>query len=126
MRTTIGNGHAVGSTGAARAAEILPDTHTLSVLVENKPGANSILGADAVAKSPPDGYTLGMVIGAHAANATLYGDKLPYNVITSFAPASSMRARRLSAENPPKTTECTAPSRAHASIATMASGIIGR
>ncbi|WP_347041695.1 acetolactate synthase small subunit [Brachybacterium nesterenkovii] len=38
MRTTIGNGHAVGSTGAASAAEVLPDTHTLSVLVENKPG----------------------------------------------------------------------------------------
>jgi len=43
-----------------------------NILVENKPGANSILGADLAAKSPPDGYTFLTVIAAHAANATLY------------------------------------------------------
>ena len=37
------------------------------VVVENKPGANSVVGAGAVATSPPDGHTLAMVIGAHAA-----------------------------------------------------------
>jgi hypothetical protein len=47
-------------------------------------------------------------------------------VITSLAWASSMRLRSASAENPPNTTECTAPMRAQASIATTASGIIGR
>jgi tripartite-type tricarboxylate transporter receptor subunit TctC len=45
--------------------------------VENKPGANSIIGVDAVAKSPPDGHTLAIVIAAYAANTTLY-PKLPY------------------------------------------------
>lgn len=59
-----------------------------SVVVENKPGANSIIGADLVAKSPPDGHTLGMVIGAHAANATLYAGKLPFDPVASFVPVS--------------------------------------
>jgi hypothetical protein len=50
----------------------------------------------------------------------------PSAVMTSFAPASSMRERRLSAEKPPKITEWMAPMRATASIAAIASGIIGR
>ena len=58
------------------------------VIVENKPGANSILGAGAAATSRPDGYTLVMVIGAHAANATLYAGKLPFDPVASFAPVS--------------------------------------
>lgn len=47
------------------------------VIIENKPGGGSIIGVDAVAKAAPDGYTLGMVIAAYAANMTLY-PKLPY------------------------------------------------
>lgn len=48
------------------------------IIVENKPGANSIIGVDQIAKSAPDGYTFGVVIAAYAANTTLY-PKLPYN-----------------------------------------------
>ena len=49
-----------------------------SVVVENKPGANSIIGVDATAKAAPDGYTFAVVIAAYAANTTLY-PKLPYD-----------------------------------------------
>jgi len=59
-----------------------------NIVVENKPGANSILGADLAARAAPDGYTFLTVIGAHAANATLYAGRLPYDVVKSFAPIS--------------------------------------
>jgi tripartite-type tricarboxylate transporter receptor subunit TctC len=59
-----------------------------NIVVENKPGANSILGADLVARAAPDGYTFLTVIGAHAANATLYAGRVPYDVVKSFAPVS--------------------------------------
>jgi tripartite-type tricarboxylate transporter receptor subunit TctC len=58
-----------------------------NVIVDNRPGANSIVGVETVAKSSPDGYTLVSVIAAHAANQTLY-PKLPYDPIKSFAPVS--------------------------------------
>jgi tripartite-type tricarboxylate transporter receptor subunit TctC len=58
------------------------------IVVDNRPGANSILGADIVAKAPPDGYTILTVIAAHAANATLYAGKLPFDPVKGFAPIS--------------------------------------
>ena len=58
------------------------------IVIENKPGANSIVGADLVAKAPPDGYTALTVIAAHAANATLYAGKLPFDPVKSFTPIS--------------------------------------
>ncbi|ADX48089.1 hypothetical protein Acav_4205 [Paracidovorax avenae ATCC 19860] len=48
------------------------------VVVDNKPGANSIIGVDAVAKAAPDGHTFGVFIAAYAANTTLY-PRLPYD-----------------------------------------------
>jgi tripartite-type tricarboxylate transporter receptor subunit TctC len=58
------------------------------VVVENRPGANSIVGAELVAKAPPDGYTMLTVIAAHSANATLYAGKLPFDTMKGFAPVS--------------------------------------
>jgi tripartite-type tricarboxylate transporter receptor subunit TctC len=58
------------------------------VVVDNRPGANSILGTDLVAKAAPDGYTIVTVIAGHAANATLYQGKLSYDPVKSFAPIS--------------------------------------
>ena len=59
-----------------------------TIVVDNKPGANSMLGADLAAKSMPDGYTFVTVIAAHAANATLYAGKSPYDPVKSFLPVS--------------------------------------
>jgi tripartite-type tricarboxylate transporter receptor subunit TctC len=56
-------------------------------VIDNRPGANSILGAELVARANPDGHTLGTVIAAHAANQTLY-PKLPYDSIKSFEPGA--------------------------------------
>jgi tripartite-type tricarboxylate transporter receptor subunit TctC len=58
------------------------------VVIENRPGANSIVGAESVARSAADGYTGLTVIAAHAANATLYAGKLPFDPVKSFAPIS--------------------------------------
>jgi len=49
-----------------------------TVTVDNKPGANSIIGVDMLAKAPADGSTFAVVIAAFAANTTLY-PKLPYD-----------------------------------------------
>jgi len=59
-----------------------------TIIVENKPGANSIIGADMVAKAAPDGYTILTVLTAHAANATLYEGRLPFDHYKSLAPIS--------------------------------------
>lgn len=59
-----------------------------TIIIENKPGANSLIGADMVAKANPDGYTILTVITAHAANATLYDGRLPFDHSKAFAPVS--------------------------------------
>lgn len=56
-----------------------------SVIVDNKPGAGTIIGTDAVAKSPADGYTLLIATFAHAVNPSLQ-PKLPYATDKAFAP----------------------------------------
>lgn len=57
------------------------------VAIDNKPGANSIIGVDLIAKAPPDGHTIGVVIAAYAANTTLYA-KLPYDPRKDLVPVS--------------------------------------
>ena len=58
-----------------------------TVAIDNKPGANSIIGVDLIAKAPPDGSTFGVVIAAFAANTTLY-PKLPYDPKKDLAAVS--------------------------------------
>ena len=57
-----------------------------AIVVENKAGVNGMLGADAVAKAAPDGYTL--MVGTNSTNAALKSlmKKLPYDQDTAFAP----------------------------------------
>jgi tripartite-type tricarboxylate transporter receptor subunit TctC len=57
-------------------------------IIDNRGGAGGNIGADAVAKADPDGYTLVMgTVGTHAINASLYA-KMPYDALTDFAPVA--------------------------------------
>jgi tripartite-type tricarboxylate transporter receptor subunit TctC len=54
------------------------------VIVENRPGAGSVVGTAVAAKAPPDGHTLLVVSASHAINATLYS-KLPFDPVKDFS-----------------------------------------
>lgn len=54
------------------------------VVVENRPGAGGTIGIAALAKSPPDGYTLGVVSTGHVVNPVLYAN-LPYDTLKDFS-----------------------------------------
>jgi tripartite-type tricarboxylate transporter receptor subunit TctC len=60
------------------------------IVIDNKPGVNGMLGADAVAKAAPDGYTL--LIGTNSTNAALKSlmKQLPYDQDKAFAPVAYM------------------------------------
>jgi len=58
------------------------------IVVDNRPGANSILGSDIAAKANPDGYTMLTVIAGYAANVTLYQGKLPFDPLKGLVPVS--------------------------------------
>jgi tripartite-type tricarboxylate transporter receptor subunit TctC len=76
----------IGRAFAAKMSETLGQT----IVVDNKPGVNGMLGADAVAKSAPDGYTI--LIGTNSTNAALKSlmKKLPYDQDTAFVPVAYM------------------------------------
>jgi len=79
-----------GSDVVARVvAEKLGTLLGQSVVVENRPGASGIIGADAVAKAPPDGYTVLMTNSALTSNPWLY-KKLPYNTEKDLVPVSEL------------------------------------
>ncbi|MEO8133935.1 MAG: tripartite tricarboxylate transporter substrate binding protein [Betaproteobacteria bacterium] len=71
----------------ARAiAQKLSDALGQQFVVDNRPGAGGNIGADIVAKSPPDGYTLLMgTVGTQSINVSLYA-KMPYDAAKDFAP----------------------------------------
>src|SRR4051812_2639374 len=77
-----------------------------SVVVENRPGAGGVIASQAVATSPPDGYTLIMVASGHATNPLLY-PKIPYDTFKDFTPvsllASSPNILLVRADSPFKT-----------------------
>jgi tripartite-type tricarboxylate transporter receptor subunit TctC len=60
-----------------------------SFVVENRPGAGSIVGTDMAAKSEPDGYTLLMMSNTHTVNETLIPKK-PFDLMRDFAPISGV------------------------------------
>jgi len=61
-----------------------------TVIIENRPGGGGNIGADVVAKAPPDGLTIGIAaVATHAINPWLFS-KMPYNAATDFAPITQM------------------------------------
>ena len=57
------------------------------IIVENRPGAGGNIGSQAVARTEPDGYTIGIgAASTHAINPTLFGPKLPFRVPQDFTP----------------------------------------
>src|SRR5713226_6790837 len=64
------------------------------VVIENRPGAGTVVGTDYVAKSAPDGYTLGMVVTAYVINPSLRSD-LPYNTLKDLTGVTQVSVQHL-------------------------------
>jgi tripartite-type tricarboxylate transporter receptor subunit TctC len=78
----------IADTFARSIGQKLTEAWSQPVVVENRTGAGGNIGAEAVAKAPPDGYTLVMGnIGTHALNVTLFKN-LPFDPIRDFAPVA--------------------------------------
>ena len=75
----------VGRLITGRLSEVLRQT----IIVDNRGGASGTIGADMVAKSPPDGYTLLMNVSVHVINPNLYA-KLPHDPLKDFTPITSL------------------------------------
>jgi tripartite-type tricarboxylate transporter receptor subunit TctC len=65
-----------------------------SFVIENRPGAGAVIGTDAVAKSPADGYTLLVMSNTHTVNETLIPKK-PYDLMKDLAPISGINYQDL-------------------------------
>jgi len=70
-------------------AQHLQEQFKQSFVVEDRPGAGSIIGTDAVAKSPPDGYTLLLMSNTHTVNETLVPNK-PFALMKDFVPVAAI------------------------------------
>jgi tripartite-type tricarboxylate transporter receptor subunit TctC len=77
-------------TVARLLAQKVSESTRQPVVVDNKPGAGGNIGADIVAKSPPDGYTILMgAVATHAINPTLYAS-IPYDPVRDFTPVTQV------------------------------------
>jgi tripartite-type tricarboxylate transporter receptor subunit TctC len=80
----------IGRMLAAKMQEIWGQT----VIIENKPGAGTVVATDMVAKSAPDGYTMGFVITAHVINPTLRTN-LPYDTLKDLTGVTQVSQQHL-------------------------------
>jgi tripartite-type tricarboxylate transporter receptor subunit TctC len=81
-------------------AEELRKSLKESFVMENRPGAGTIIGTDAAAKSPPDGYTLLMISATQTTTETLVPNK-PYKLLRDFVPVASLLNSELVMVVPP-------------------------
>ena len=75
-------------------AQRLQDELKQSFIVEDKPGAGSVIGTDVAAKSPADGYTLLMMSNTHTVNESLLGNK-PFALMKDFVPIAPVNSSGL-------------------------------
>ena len=85
-----GSGDAIART----VGEIIGEALGQQVVIDNRPGANGIIGMEIVVRSMPDGYTLLLASGANVAiNPAIYGARLPFNVIRDLLPVTEVAAQ---------------------------------
>ena len=71
---------------AARMSESLKRV----IIIDNRPGANGIIGSEIVANSPPDGYTLLFVSSPHSVDLSMYPKQMRYDTLRDFAPIAQV------------------------------------
>ena len=72
-------------------AQKLTEAWGQSVVVENRPGADGVIGSEVIVNSPPDGYSVVLVVAAHVINPFVKS-KMPFDVIKDFTPVTLVAA----------------------------------
>jgi len=82
------------STFARLVGQRMTESWGQNVIVDNRPGGNTVIGTEALSKAAPDGYTIMFMDSAHVINPSLM-PKLPYTAIKDFSPVATLASTEL-------------------------------